>query len=108
MNDHKRLEDILREIKAIQSLSLRTFEEFESDLSGQRAVMYSLIIMGEAANQVSPGFQDEHSEIPWSAMIGTRNVVVHGYDQVKLHIVWEIVQRDLSDLQRAVINALQK
>ena len=32
-------------------------------------------------------------------MIGTRNVIVHGYDQVKLQIVWDILQRDLQGLK---------
>ena len=32
-------------------------------------------------------------------MIGTRNIIIHGYDQVKLQIVWEILQDDLAQLK---------
>jgi uncharacterized protein with HEPN domain len=35
-------------------------------------------------------------------LIGTRNVIVHGYDQVKLPIVWDIIQKDLSALKQEI------
>lgn len=46
--------------------------------------MYNLIILGEAANQISNEIQTKYPEIPWSSTIGTRNIIVHGYDQVKV------------------------
>jgi uncharacterized protein with HEPN domain len=64
--------------------------------------MYSLIIIGEAANRISDDFQERHPSLPWASMIGTRNVIVHAYDQVKLQIVWEILQRDLPDLKKTL------
>jgi uncharacterized protein with HEPN domain len=36
--------------------------------------------------------QERHATIPRSTMIGTRNIIVRGYDQVKLQIVWKILQ----------------
>jgi uncharacterized protein with HEPN domain len=39
-------------------------------------------------------------------MIGTRNIIVHGYDQVKLQIVWEILQRDLEHLKLEITTVL--
>jgi uncharacterized protein with HEPN domain len=41
-------------------------------------------------------------------MIGTRNVIVHGYDQVKLQIVWDILQRDLKGLKAGIVNLLDE
>lgn len=69
--------------------------------------MFNLVIMGEAANRVPDEFQEKHPEIPWSSIIGTRNVIVHGYDQVKLQIVWDIIQNNLQALKKslsAIIN----
>jgi len=68
--------------------------------------LYNLIIIGEAANQVSADFQDQYHLIPWASMIGTRNIIVHGYDQVKLQIVWEILQHDLELLKKEIFRAL--
>ena len=67
--------------------------------------MFNLVIMGEAANHISDEFQAQHPSIPWAALIGTRNVIVHGYDQVKLPIVWDIIQTDLLSL-KLEINSL--
>ena len=99
MKDKKRLHDIFEAIEAIESYSISTYEEFIDDGKTQDAILYNLIIIGEAANQISDEFQDQYHMIPWSSMIGTRNIIVHGYDQVKLPIVWEILQRDLAHLK---------
>lgn len=64
--------------------------------------MFNLIILGEAANKIPDEFQDKHPEIPWSSIIGTRNVIVHGYDQVKLPIVWDIIHKDLPGLKASM------
>jgi len=40
-------------------------------------------------------------------MIGTRNIIVHGYDQVKLQIVWKILQRDLGTLKSEIAKVLE-
>lgn len=65
--------------------------------------MFNLIIMGEAAHNISDSFREKHPEIPWPSIIGTRNVIVHGYDQVKLRIVWDILQNDLNILKKRLL-----
>ncbi len=65
--------------------------------------MFNLIILGEAANKISSDFQLAHPEIPWSSIIGTRNVIVHGYDQVKTSIVWDIIQKNLITLRQNLL-----
>ena len=106
MKDEKRLRDILDAIKAIDSYSVSSYDEFIADTKTQDAILYNLIVIGEAANQISDQFQDKHHTIPWSSMIGTRNIIVHGYDQVKLQIVWEILQRDLESLKLTISKIL--
>jgi len=107
MNDTQRLSDILDAIEAIETYSVSSYDEFLEDAKTQDAILYNLIIIGEAANQISEEFQERHNTIPWSSMIGTRNIIVHGYDQVKLQIVWKILQRDLESLKSEVVKALE-
>ena len=107
MKDQKRLQDILDAIRAIESYQVPDYAEFAGDAKTQDAIFYNLIIIGEAANQVSESFQEKYAHIPWSAMIGTRNVIVHGYDQVKLQIVWDILQRDLQGLKNEIAKILK-
>ena len=108
MNDKRRLQDMLAAIGTIEGFGLTDFETFKVDKKTQDAVMYNLIIMGEAANQVPPDVQERHSSIPWSAIIGTRNVIVHGYDQVKLQVVWGIIKDDLAKLKLEIQKAIEK
>jgi uncharacterized protein with HEPN domain len=107
MNDRKKLRDIVDAIEAIEAYSVSSYEEFLADGKTQDAILYNLIIIGEAANQISDEFQDGHATIPWSSMIGTRNIIVHGYDQVKLQIVWRILQRDLGMLRSEIAKVLE-
>ena len=106
MKDKKKLQDILAAIEAIETYSVSSYDEFLSDPKTQDAILYNLIIIGEAANQITDEFQEKYSTLPWSSMIGTRNIIVHGYDQVKLQIVWEILQRDLEALKHEIAKIL--
>jgi uncharacterized protein with HEPN domain len=106
MKDKKKLQDILAAIKAIETYSVSNYDEFLSDSKTHDAILYNLIIIGEAANQITDEFQEKYSTLPWSSMIGTRNIIVHGYDQVKLQIVWEILQRDLEALKYEIAKIL--
>ena len=100
------MQDIVDAIEAIESYSVSSYDEFLADAKTQDAILYNLIIIGEAANQISDEFRERHFTIPWSSMIGTRNIIVHGYDQVKLQIVWKILQRDLETLKSEIVKAL--
>jgi uncharacterized protein with HEPN domain len=98
-SDKKLLNDMLQAIVDIDSYHLTTFADFNNDKKTQDAVMFNLIILGEAANRISKEYQESHPEIPWSSFIGSNEVIVHGYGQVKLLIVWEIIQKHLPILK---------
>ncbi len=106
MKDEKRLRDILDAIDRIEKHSVDDKETFFEDDKTQDAILYNLIIIGEAANKVTEDFREEFSTIPWSSIIGTRNIIAHGYDHVKLEIVWKILQEDLQVLKVEISNAL--
>lgn len=107
MKDQKRLEDILDAIITIESYTIGSYDDFLDDSKTQEAILYNLIIIGEAANRISEEFQERYPAIPWSSMIGTRNIIIHGYDQVKLQIVWEIIQHDLEKLKVEINEVLK-
>jgi uncharacterized protein with HEPN domain len=57
-------------------------------------------------SRISEEFRENYPSIPWSSMIGTRNIIVHGYDQVRLQIIWGIMQRDLTNLKAKITEVL--
>lgn len=52
------------------------------------AVIRELQIIGEAVSKLSRELKQRHAAIPWSEIVGFRNVVVHEYFGVDLEIVW--------------------
>jgi uncharacterized protein with HEPN domain len=62
--------------------------------------------VGEAATNVSDEFKNTHADIPWRRIVGTRNVLVHGYAQIDLDILWDIVDVNLPDLITQLEKAL--
>jgi uncharacterized protein with HEPN domain len=56
-------------------------------------VIRCLEILGEATKRLSPEFRCLHPGLPWRAMAGMRDVLIHAYDQVDLQEVWVAYQR---------------
>lgn len=77
-----------------------TFAEYASNKMLRMAVERGFQILGDAARRVNEQFKAEHPEIPWSAVVKHRNVVVHDYADLSLGRLWEVVQRDLPVLVR--------
>jgi uncharacterized protein with HEPN domain len=69
--------------------------------------MFNLLMLGEAARKVPREFQEMHPEIPWSAFIGTKNVILQGDDPVKLQIVWDIILEKLYPLKMTLYQLLR-
>ena len=76
-------------------------EDFFADKRTQKAVVMSLVVVGEAATKVMaryPEFVARHSEVPWRSMRGMRNRAAHGYFDINLEVVWDTVQNALPEL----------
>lgn len=75
-----------------------SFVEYTDDRKLYLAVERAIQIIGEAANRVSPDFQQSHPEIPWRGMVAQRNVLVHEYGDVEHALIWDLIQRELPAL----------
>ena len=84
--------------EAVVLLGEATLNDLIEDRVKQLALRKLVEVVGEAANRVSEGTQQQYAAIPWSQIIGLRNRLVHGYDDVDLGILWEIIQADLPPL----------
>jgi uncharacterized protein with HEPN domain len=76
------------------------------DLDTDRKLSLSLIrlleVIGEAANGLSDGFRESHSDIPWDSIINMRNRLIHGYFDINLDVVWQTVTEDLQELIKSL------
>ncbi len=80
-------------------------EEFEANELLLDSVMFRLIQISESYDLLTDGFKTRHSGIPWRAMKGMKNRIVHGYGEGDLSVVYETVTEDLPFLH-AQLSAL--
>lgn len=73
----------------------KTFEEMQSDVMCYHAVVYNIMIIGEAANLLTKEFRESHPDVPWRDIIDMRNVLVHGYFTTSPVFIWETYTKDL-------------
>jgi uncharacterized protein with HEPN domain len=84
--------------KAVALLGGRTRDQFEVDETLILALTRLLEILGEAAKAVPEELKAKAPEVPWKAITGTRDRLIHGYFDVDLDVVWAILTVDLPDL----------
>jgi uncharacterized protein with HEPN domain len=76
----------------------RTDPTCKKDRILELALVRLIEIVGEAAARVSPEGCRKYSGVPWPQIIGMRNRLVHGYDQVDLDVLWDTIEHDLPPL----------
>ena len=98
-----RLRDILIHARRVKSFcSDVSRAEFLDDERTHQAVLYSLLVIGEAANRLPDEIRVGVTGVPWEQVVGFRNVAVHEYFRVNLTRVWQIAQTEIPDLIRAI------
>lgn len=113
MNE-KDKEILLKIIKHAKSVSSFAEEcaDIESFLSNdliKSATAFELLQIGELAHtKLSDECKNSLNSIPWNAIYGLRNRIVHGYDDVDNIMVWETVKNDVPVLIEDLQTELEK
>lgn len=76
----------------------RDYAVFCSNPTYRNAIAMCLMQIGELTNKLSQEFKDGHSEIPWRAIRGMRNVVAHEYGRIDVETVWETAECGTKEL----------
>lgn len=105
--DKVRLQDILEAIEKIEQYTDRGRQAFDTDEMFQVWVVYHLQILGEAANKLSPEIRTQYPGVPWTQIVGMRNVLVHDYFGIDLDVVWSVLERDLPQLKPQIAAILR-
>jgi len=71
-------------------------------------VIHHLQIIGEAVRGISLEFRTVNPDIPWSNIIGMRNVLVHHYFGIDRDAVWNVVEDDLPRLKMQLLSQIQE
>ncbi len=97
------LKDIVEEAQFIERQTQGLdYEAFITEEVRLKAVLHSLTIIGEASNHIPEDIRGQVADVPWRAIIGVRNIIVHGYFNLNLPIIWDVVANEVTDLRRHV------
>jgi uncharacterized protein with HEPN domain len=78
------------------------FAAFAAKPTIVRSVLYSIAVMGEAAKNISPAFKAAHPDVPWRAIAGIRDRIVHEYFRTNTRRIWDVVTDDIDALDEAL------
>jgi uncharacterized protein with HEPN domain len=93
-------------VEAVEMIRGHTRADLDKDRKLNLALVRLVEIVGEAAAHVSDVERGRHARIPWEDIVGMRNRIVHGYDEVDFDILWDVVELHLPplvvELRRAI------
>ena len=102
-NDKQYLRHINEAIETIEEyLQGISFDTFVSNKMIQDAIVRELEIIGEASNNLSDDFREEHVDIFWRQIKDMRNFLIHEYFGVNLKTVWDTCKNDLPVLKKFI------
>ena len=105
--DRLYLKDIIEAADAISGFVKGvTSEQFAASDLVRSAVLQKLIIIGEAAGQISANLKSASPDVPWKRIVAFRNFAVHRYFRIDWTIVWTTATVDVPELRDQIANVL--
>lgn len=100
-SDEERFADILHAIRRCQEYApyLRS-----DDLGAMAydAILRNLAVIGEAVRSLPGETKDRMPDIPWAAIAGLRNIVIHEYFRVNPALILDLVDHQLGQLAESL------
>lgn len=102
---------MLEAADAIIGYTRRGREEFDSDSAVREAILYQIVILGEAAKAVVKADEElasELTEVEWSLLARMRDRLTHQYWAIDRQVVWLTATQDVPEIRRALAEALER
>lgn len=107
-------EDLVRlrhMLEAIDDATTFIAARRRGDVDADKMLLFALVrcieIVGEAAGRISETTRGSFPAIPWAAIVGMRNRLVHAYFDIDTEIVWRTVTMELPVLAAQLRPLLQ-
>ena len=102
------LDDILDAIKQINEyIAGYDKEAFSKDRKTLDAVIRNLEIIGEAAGHLPEDIRNITPHMEWRKIVGLRNILIHEYFGINVHIIWDVITNKLEPLRVACLTIME-
>jgi len=88
--------DAVDQVKALRTGKGR--EDLGRDAMFRLAMERLVTIIGEAVTRLPESLTEKYPAVPWVAIRGARNVIMHGYDGVDEGRLWDIIHVQIDEL----------
>ena len=100
-NNKYYVDKILADLKfVIDHTQGKTQQQIEGDDLLVDSIMFRVIQIAENSMKLDEEFQKKNNHIPWRAIRGMRNMIVHNYGAVDLAIVYDTVANSIPELYK--------
>ncbi len=97
--DAVRIRHMIDAAKAAQTfIDGRQRSSLDADTMLLFALVRTIEIIGEAASRVTPGTRSALPTVPWAAIVGMRNRLIHAYFDIDRDILWKTVTEEIPPL----------
>lgn len=94
------LKKVISELSiGIDMLKNKSLEEFLNEEILKRALGMTTINVGELIKNITPELRKEHTDIPWKAIAGMRDITAHKYQTLRMEDVYQTVKEDFPTLK---------
>ena len=98
-DDRYYVEKIKADLKfVIDHTAGKTKKEIESDELLIDSIMFRIIQISENNGKLTDRFKSQHEDVPWLAIKGMRNRIVHDYGYVDMSVVYDTVINGLPEM----------
>ena len=98
-NDAYYVKKMLTDIKfIIDKTKGITLQGLKNDEVLCDSALFRLIQISENSIKLTQEFRDAHKDIPWQAIKGMRNRIVHEYGEVNFGIVYDTITKSIPDI----------
>jgi len=73
----------------------------------QKATSMSLLNIGEHTNALTRELWTEYKVIQWRKIVDLRNIVAHGYGELRMELVWNLSQKEVPALMEQLEDLLK-
>ena len=78
-------------------------EELDANEVLLDSMLFRMIQISETAKKLSNEYMQVNQHIPWNALFGFRNRIVHDYGNVDLQVVYETLKNDIPELLESLL-----